>query len=120
MNNHLLIGLMLFASAAAQSQDKFSQSCAQLEFKNGAQGHTDCLITGGRVLIAQNTVNPAAAAKPKPVPELAAAQREERFWDDAKAIGNKEAFEGYLASYPSGRYVSLANASIQRLSQSKA
>ena len=51
--------------------------------------------------------------------QQAALQREEKFWDDAKAIGNKEAFEGYVASHPSGRYVSLANASIQRLSQSK-
>ena len=51
--------------------------------------------------------------------QQAALQREEKFWDDAKAIGNREAFEGYLASYPAGRYVSLANASIQRLSQSK-
>ena len=51
--------------------------------------------------------------------QQAALQREDKFWDGAKAIGNKEAFEGYVASHPSGRYVGLANAGIHRLSQSK-
>jgi len=51
------------------------------------------------------------------VPEMSAAQLEEKFWDDAKAAGNKEGFEGYLESYPKGRYVSLARANINRLSK---
>ncbi len=51
------------------------------------------------------------------VPEMTAAQREDAFWTDAKAAGNKEAFEGYLESYPKGRYVSLARANIARLSK---
>ena len=50
------------------------------------------------------------------VPEMSAAQREDAFWADAKAAGNKEGFEGYLESYPKGRYVSLARANIARLS----
>ena len=48
-------------------------------------------------------------------PEMSAGQREDGFWNDAKAVGNKEAFEGYLESYPAGRYVSLAKANIARL-----
>ena len=50
------------------------------------------------------------------VPEMTQAQKEEKFWDDAKAAGNKEAYEAYLESYPKGRYVSLARANIRRLS----
>ena len=51
-------------------------------------------------------------------PELSATQLEEKFWDDAKAAGNKEGFEAYLESYPRGRYVSLAKANIARLTAS--
>ena len=51
-----------------------------------------------------------------PTPGLTAEQREDAFWNDAKAVGNKEAFEGYLEGYPKGRYVSLAKANITRLS----
>ena len=47
---------------------------------------------------------------------MSATQREDAFWTDAKAAGNKEGFEGYLESYPKGRYVSLARANIARLS----
>ena len=48
-------------------------------------------------------------------PEMSEAQREDAFWVDAKAVGNREAFEGYLESYPKGRYASLARANIARL-----
>ena len=50
------------------------------------------------------------------VPEMTQAQKEEKFWDDAKAAGNKEAYEAYLESYPAGRYLSLAKANIAKLS----
>jgi formylglycine-generating enzyme required for sulfatase activity len=40
---------------------------------------------------------------------------EEKFWDEAKGVGNREAFEAYLTTYPRGRYVSLAKATIARL-----
>ena len=45
------------------------------------------------------------------------AQREDKFWDETKAIGNREAFEAYINAYPKGRYVNLAKAN---LSQQKA
>jgi len=61
----------------------------------------------------------AAEQKPDAAPvALTEAQREEKFWDDAKAAGNKEGFEAYLESYPRGRYVSLAKANIARLTAS--
>lgn len=44
-------------------------------------------------------------------------QREDRFWDDAKAAGNREAFEAYIDAYPKGRYASLARANVARLAQ---
>jgi hypothetical protein len=55
------------------------------------------------------------APTPNVAPEMSDSQREDKFWDDAKAAGNKEAYEAYLESYPRGRYVSLARANIARL-----
>jgi formylglycine-generating enzyme required for sulfatase activity len=46
-------------------------------------------------------------------------QREDKFWDDVKAAGSKEAFESYMENYPKGRYVSLARAIIEKFSNSK-
>ena len=43
------------------------------------------------------------------------AQREDKFWDDTKAIGNREAFEAYMNAYPKGRYVTLAKANLSQL-----
>ena len=53
-------------------------------------------------------------------PELTAAQQEEKFWDDTKAVGNKEAFDAYLDSYPKGRYANLARANLARWSATSA
>ena len=49
-------------------------------------------------------------------PEMTATQREDAFWSDTKAVGNKDAFDAYLDSYPKGRYASLARANVARLS----
>jgi formylglycine-generating enzyme required for sulfatase activity len=65
------------------------------------------------VAATDNTVRPGPVVV---APALTAAQLEEKFWDDAKAAGNRDAFEAYLESYPKGRYVSLARANIARLS----
>lgn len=40
---------------------------------------------------------------------------EDVFWADSKSAGNKEAFEAYINSYPSGKYVNLAKANISKL-----
>ena len=61
------------------------------------------------------TTTAQVAPSASPVFELTPAQKEEKFWDDAKLAGNKEAFEAYLDSYPKGRYVNLAKANIARL-----
>jgi formylglycine-generating enzyme required for sulfatase activity len=105
-------------SSPAIGQESVSQTCAKLGFKPGSRGHTDCVNqnsgVGGRV--APKPANPAPAAKAPVVPELTTAQREDKFWEDAKAIGNKEAFEAYLERYPNGLQVGLAKANIARLS----
>ena len=61
-----------------------------------------------------------AAPKPYAVPVISDEQKEKEFWDDTKSAGNKEAFEAYLESYPTGRYASLAKANISRLSPAPA
>jgi len=48
--------------------------------------------------------------------ELTESQKEDNFWNDAKAAGNVKAFEAYLEKYPSSRYSTLAKANIERLS----
>jgi len=111
-------------SSTARAQESVSQTCANLGFKPGSRGHTDCVNqnSGGRV--APKPANPAPAVKAiippqevkvQAVPELTAAQREDKFWDDAKAVGNREAYEGYLNSYPTGSYADLAKANLTSL-----
>jgi len=53
----------------------------------------------------------AAAASIALTPE----KKEDKYWEDAKLIGNKEALEAYLTQYPVGRYAALAKAYLSRL-----
>jgi len=48
-------------------------------------------------------------------PILSEEQKDEKFWEEAKVIGNKEAFEAYSQIYPAGRFINLAKANILRL-----
>ena len=108
--------MLVVLPSAARGQDSVSQTCAQLGFKPGTKGHTDCVNQnsgGGKA--APKPANPAPAAKAPLVPELTAAQREDKFWDGAMAAGNKEGFDAYLESYPSGRFVSMAKANLASL-----
>ena len=43
-------------------------------------------------------------------------QKDEKFWEDVKLAGNKEAYEAYLQRFPKGIYASLAKANISKLS----
>jgi hypothetical protein len=60
------------------------------------------------------SANPQVVSAALSVPDLSEAQKEEKFWDDAKSAGNKDAFEAYLSLYPSGRYVGLAKANLAK------
>ena len=114
--NLMLVMTFLIVSSTANAQTGgVSQTCAQLGFKPGTKGHTDCVNQnsgGGKV--APKLVSPAPAAKAV-APELTAAQREDKFWDGVVASGNQEAFEAYLNQYPSGQYASLAKANLARI-----
>ncbi len=59
----------------------------------------------------------AAPAAPSAAAGPSAAEREDRFWDSALKIGNRDAYEAYLSEYPKGRYAALARAAIARLGQ---
>jgi len=61
----------------------------------------------------------AVQVAPPVAAELNTSQREDGFWSDAKAAGNKEAYEAYLESYPAGRYVNLAKAGIAAYSSDR-
>lgn len=63
-----------------------------------------CFGTCASLSIAQNS-NPTNVS-----------EREDKYWDDVKNTGNKEAFEAYIEAFPSGRYIGLARANILRLS----
>ena len=61
-----------------------------------------------------NPTTPLASVSPPPL--VSQEQREDNFWNDAKAAGIKESFQAYIDAYPRGRYVNLAKANITRLS----
>jgi len=66
----------------------------------------------------QNAVAPPAPAPVTAVPAvttISPEQREDSYWSDTKATGNKEAFEAYISAYPNGRYANLAKANIAQL-----
>ena len=116
-----LMSVVIFVivpSTAIAQTSSVSQTCAQLGFKPGTKGHTDCVNQNSRVdgQVAPKPASPTPAAKAPTVPVITAEQREDKFWEDAKAIGNREAFQGYLNSYPAGRHADLARASLARLS----
>lgn len=84
----------------------YDQSIGEFFFvAAGSNANTSNISTPDAVI-----VNPIPA-----LPAMSAEQREDKFWDDAKAAGNREAFEAYLNAYPRGRYASLATANIARL-----
>ena len=107
-------------SSPARGQAGVSQTCAQLGFKPGTKGHTDCVnqnsgVGGNKAAPKPASPAPAPAAKAPVVPVITAEQREDKFWDGAMAAGNKEGFDAYLESYPSGRYASMAKANLASL-----
>ena len=53
----------------------------------------------------------------RPSGSLSESQREDKYWDDTKVVGNTEAFEAYINAYPKGRYVNLAKANLSQLKE---
>jgi TPR repeat protein len=108
-----MLALLLPAVPAhAQDTEMARKKCVEFGFKDKTANHESCVkqllqsIGGGKA--------PSKPAAAPAAPAVSPMQREDKFWDDAKAAGNKEAFEAYLASYPNGAYAGLARANIKR------
>ena len=108
-----MLALLLPAVPAhAQDIEMVRKKCVEFGFKDKTANHESCVKQ-----LLQSTGGGKAPSKPAAAPAVPAVspmQREDKFWDDAKAAGNKEAFEAYLASYPNGAYAGLARANIKR------
>ena len=46
-------------------------------------------------------------------------QKDEKYWNEVKAIANRDAYEAYLQRYPNGMYANLAKANLTKLSDGK-
>jgi formylglycine-generating enzyme required for sulfatase activity len=112
----VLLGL-LNGAAHAQDADTARKKCVDFGFQPNTNQHAECVkqflqSSGG-------TKAPPKAGKIVAQP-MNSTQLEEKFWDAAMSIGNRAAFEGYLQTYPKGRYVALARAGLERLSDTVA
>ncbi|MEI7495493.1 MAG: hypothetical protein WCK66_04435, partial [Betaproteobacteria bacterium] len=101
--------------AQTRDSDVARAKCVEFGFKERTPSHDQCvkqfLQSTGSIKATEKTALPTK-------PALTEAQREDNYWKEAKAIGNNEAFEGYLAIYPNGRYISLARARLTKLKES--
>ena len=115
----LIGGLILLAGAAlAQDAETARKKCVEFSFPENTAAHERCVkqlmqSMGGGAPAKSAEASKIVGATP-PAPALTDVQREEKYWDEARAVGNKEAFEAYLDLYPKGRYAGLARASVVR------
>ena len=105
--------------ALAQDTDLARKKCVEFGFKDKTPSHDSCMKQFLQSTGAARSPAKPTSAKPAQAPimeaSVTALQLEEKFWEDAKTAGNKEAFEAYLENYPRGRYAGLARANITRL-----
>jgi formylglycine-generating enzyme required for sulfatase activity len=115
---------LLASTPGAQSQDTDTarKKCVEFGFQEKTTAHESCVKQFLQSMGGGAPAKPAASSKVKgatsAAPALTDAQQEERYWEDAKAVGNKEAFEAYLDLYPKGRYAGLARATVVRFNGS--
>jgi basic membrane protein A len=108
-----LCALLFSFLVYAQDTEMARKKCVEFGFKDKTANHESCVkqllqsIGGGKA--------PSKPAAAPAAPAVSPMQREDKFWDDAKAAGNKEAFNAYLKIYPKGRFAELANANLLRL-----
>jgi peptidoglycan-associated lipoprotein len=119
MRTAFLISLTLtvfalhIGSAHAQVNDQVRKKCVEFGFKDKTPSHDTCMkqflqATGS----GKTPVKPGGATPP-----ISPAQLEQKFWDSTLAVGNKDAFEAYLLSYPKGRYIGMAKTNLARLNE---
>lgn len=51
----------------------------------------------------------------RPSAAISDSQREDKFWDDVKALGTRDAYDAYINAYPRGRYINLARANLSQI-----
>ena len=124
----------LYCSTSQAKSSIASAKCVQFGFKVGTQDYAVCVReydkSSGGTLTKSSTPKPSSAPLVLPLTngsqqgresaEVTPIQREDKFWDDAVAIGNSDAFDAYLSKYPSGQYAGLARAHLARLKISAA
>jgi formylglycine-generating enzyme required for sulfatase activity len=113
----VLLGLLLNGLALAQDADIARKKCVDFGFQANTNQHAECVK---QFLQSSGGTKPPAKADKIVRQPVNSTQLEEKFWDAAMSIGNRAAFEGYLQTYPRGRYVALARASLERLSDAVA
>jgi formylglycine-generating enzyme required for sulfatase activity len=113
----ILIGGLALLSGAAQAQDTdpARKKCVAYGFRENTPAHERCVK---QVLQSAGSSNTPAKPVPATGPGSLDAQKEDEFWKDAKAVGNRAAFEAYLDNYPKGRYAGLARANMERFADS--
>lgn len=103
----------------AQDVQSIRKKCTEYGLKEKTLEHENCvkqMLQSMGILPPKppTQIKPAPTSPPLP-PVNSEALLEEKFWEDAKNIGNKEAFEFFLEQFPRGRFSGLAKANIERL-----
>lgn len=78
---------------------------------NKQQPWAEGLLTGTFVFNPSQTASNQLANTPQ--------QREDKFWEEAKAAENADGYQAYIEQYPNGRYAGLARAHIKRFGGGK-
>lgn len=90
------------------SQVKAGSNSQQEPWMEGSIEGDFCFGTCGMQQVQKNQLNENSNF-------LSILQSEEKFWEDVKLAGNKEAFEAYVKLYQKGRFIHLAKASILKI-----
>ena len=115
----LLIAAICSFSIPVLSQDfqSIRKQCIDYGFKEKSVDFETCInqlrkFSSSTTPIKSNLTNRQSLTAIFPILD---SQKEEKFWDEAKQIGNKEAYQAYIEIYPTGRHVELAKANIERI-----
>jgi len=103
-----------FVSAISQDLQSIRKQCLDYGFKDRSVDFETCLNQLRKATSTTKTPSPnkQPSTSVSPNSDL---QKEDKFWDEAKQIGNAEAFYAYIEIYPAGRYTGLARANIERI-----
>jgi YidC/Oxa1 family membrane protein insertase len=105
-------GLIVAVNCQAQDVDQARMKCVEFGFKDKTPSHDNCM----KQFLQSTGLANGSNTLPEPrVTSASAGQPEENFWLDAKRVGNKEAYEAFLQSYPKGRYAGMAKANLAKL-----